>query len=61
MNIKDLPMTKFWIRPNSKYLQITCLMHLKGCFFDKKENIVGNGENAGYFLLFQQYFPILLF
>ena len=28
-------------------------------FFDRVENIVGKGENAGYqhFLLFPQYFP----
>ena len=29
------------------------------CLFDRVENTVGKGENAGYqhFLLFQQYFP----
>ena len=55
--------TSFWPRPNSKHLQTTIHMLLKWRFvFDRAENIVGKGENAGYqhFLLFPQCFQRLL-
>ena len=42
------------------YLNVAQMMEIG---FDKKENIVGKGENAGYqhFLLFQQCFPKIFF
>ena len=52
-------MTNFWMRPNSKH-KLTTLNNKKIIFFvfDRGENIVGKGENAGnqYFLLFPQCF-----
>ena len=41
--------TKFWCDPNSKHLQTVNQMLLKmlTSVFDRVENIVGKGENAG--------------
>ena len=53
--------TKFWTGPNSKQLQTTKLDVAKMTIslFDREENTVGKGENAGYqhFLLFPHCFP----
>ena len=53
-------MTNFWIRSNSKHCrqQFNCCLNGNFCVYDKAENIVGKGENAGYqhCLLFPQHF-----
>ena len=56
-------MTKFWMWPNWKHLQTPDdklnIAKIMIPLFDRGENIVGKGENAGHqhFLLFPHFFP----
>ena len=56
-------MTIFWTGPNSKHFADDKLNFAEIIifFFDRVENIVGKGENAGYqhFLLYPQCFKSL--
>ena len=52
-------MTKVWTNPNPRHLQMINVAEIVGCAFERLENIVERGKNAGgqHFLRYATMVP----